>query len=114
MTASANGLERGPSNMATATPSAPTLPAAPTGVKATANGKRRITITWLASNGATGYNVKRSSTPGGAQTVVGSNVTSLSFTDTNVVSKSTYYYVVSAVNAAGESANSAQVSATAK
>ena len=100
--------------MASATPAAPTLPAAPTGVKATANGKKRITVTWLASSGATSYKVKRSSTPGGALTVVGPNVTSLSFTDTSVVSKSTYYYVVSAVNAAGESGNSSQVSATAK
>ena len=61
--------------------------------------------------GATSYNVKRATTSGGPYTTVGSSVTT-SFLNTGLSSSITYFYVVSAVNAAGESVDSAQVSAT--
>lgn len=114
VTAWANGLESGPSNAATATPAAPAIPAAPTGVKARVNGKTQITVSWIASSGATSYTVKRSLTSGGTDTQVFSGITGTSFANTGLTSKTTYYYVVSATNAAGESTNSAQVSGRTK
>jgi hypothetical protein len=100
--------ESGNSTEVSATPKA-VIPAAPTNLTATA-GDAQVRLTWSASSGATSYNVKRSTTSGGpyAQTAVS---TSNSYTDTALTNGTTYYYVVSAVNSAGESANSAQVSA---
>jgi fibronectin type 3 domain-containing protein len=94
-----------------ATPVAPAAPpAAPTGLHATA-GNAQVSLTWTASTGATSYHVKRATTSGGPYTQV-STPTAASFTDTGLTNGSTYYYVVSALNAAGESANSSQASAT--
>jgi hypothetical protein len=85
-------------------------PPAPTNLVATA-GNGQVGLSWNASSGATSYNVKRSTTSGGPYTTIASP-TSTSYTDTGVTNGTTYYYVVSAVNTAGESANSSQVSAT--
>ncbi len=99
------------SNQATATPiAAPAIPAAPLNLTATA-GNQQLSLAWTASTGATSYNVKRSATNGGPYTTVASPV-STSYTDTNVTNGTTYYYVVTAVNGSGESANSNQASAT--
>jgi fibronectin type 3 domain-containing protein len=99
------------SNEASATPqSAATIPSAPTGVTATA-GDQQVILNWNASSGATGYHVKRGTTSGGPYTQVAAP-SSTSDTDTGLNDGTTYYYVVSAVNAAGESANSSQVFAT--
>jgi fibronectin type 3 domain-containing protein len=99
------------SNQVSATPAAPVVaPSAPTGLAATA-GNAQVSLTWNASTGATSYNVKRSTTSGGPYTTIASPTTT-SFTDTTVANGTTYFYVVSAVNTAGESANSNQVSAT--
>jgi hypothetical protein len=68
-------------------------------------------LSWSASSGATSYNVKRSATSGGPYTTIASP-TIASYTDTGVTNGTTYYYVVSAVNTSGESANSSQVNAT--
>ncbi|GIO11312.1 endoglucanase [Cohnella xylanilytica] len=89
----------------------PTVPAAPAGLSATA-GNAQISLSWTASAGATGYNVKRATTSGGPYTTVATGVTATSYADTGLTNGTTYYYVVSATNAAGESPNSAQVSAT--
>src|SRR3984893_8139329 len=85
-------------------------PAAPTNLAATP-GNAVVTLTWTASSGATSYHVKRATTNGGPYTQIAAP-TSTSYTDTSLTNGTTYYYVVSALNAAGESANSAQVSAT--
>jgi hypothetical protein len=99
------------SNQATATPiAAPAVPAAPLNLTATA-GNQQLSLAWTASPGATSYNVKRAATNGGPYTTVASPV-GTSYTDTNVTNGTTYYYVVTAVNASGESANSNQASAT--
>jgi fibronectin type 3 domain-containing protein len=93
-----------------ATPTAPPPPGAPAGLQATA-GNMQVSLTWTASTGATSYHVKRSTTNGGPYTQV-SAPAAANFADTGLTNGTTYYYVVSALNAAGESANSAQASAT--
>jgi len=101
------------SSQVSATPSGgggPQIPAPPTGLTATA-GNAQITLTWNASSGATGYTVKRATTSGGPYSDV-ANTTTTSFTQAGLTNGTTYYYVVSASNNAGTSANSAQVSAT--
>jgi fibronectin type 3 domain-containing protein len=88
-----------------------TAPAAPTGLTATA-GNAQVSLSWAASSGATSYNVKRSTTNGGPYTTVASGVTTTSVIDASLTNGTTYYYVVTAVNAIGESGNSNQASAT--
>jgi fibronectin type 3 domain-containing protein len=103
--------ESGNSSQASATPAAPaTPPAAPTGLQATA-GNAQVSLSWTASTGATSYHVKRSTTSGGPYTQVAAPTTT-SDIDTGLTNGTTYYYVVSALNSAGESANSSQANAT--
>jgi len=85
-------------------------PATPTGLTAAA-GNAQVGLSWTASNGANGYHVKRSTTSGGPYTQVSAPMTT-SYTDTGLANGTTYYYVVSALNTAGESGNSSQASAT--
>jgi len=98
----------GNSNEASATPTV-AVPAAPTSLTATP-GNAQVSLTWTASAGATSYNVKRSTTSGSEATI--SSPTGTSYTDSTVTNGTKYYYVVTAVNTAGESANSTEVSAT--
>jgi hypothetical protein len=91
-----------------ATPQAPGVPpAAPTNLTATP-GNAVVTLAWTASTGATGYNVKRATTSGGPYAQLAAP-SSNGYTDSSVTNGTTYYYVVSAFNSTGESANSAQV-----
>jgi fibronectin type 3 domain-containing protein len=97
------------SNEVSATPSI-AAPAAPTGLNA-APRNAQVALVWNTSTGATSYNVKRSTTNGSGYTTV-SSPTGTSYNDTGLTNGTLYYYVVSAVGAGGESANSSQVSAT--
>jgi Glycoside hydrolase family 44/Fibronectin type III domain len=92
------------------TPTATAVPAAPTALAATA-GDQQINLTWTAVSGATSYHVKRATTSGGPYTQVGSPIVT-SYSDTGLTNGTNYFYVVSAVNASGESANSSQASGT--
>jgi enterochelin esterase-like enzyme/fibronectin type 3 domain-containing protein/regulation of enolase protein 1 (concanavalin A-like superfamily) len=90
---------------------APVLPPPPTGVTATA-GVEQVMLSWTGSTNATSYHVKRATASGGPYTII-ANVTATNYTDLAVIARTTYHYVVSAVNhLAGESGNSALVSAT--
>jgi hypothetical protein len=80
------------------------------GVAATA-GNAQVSLNWSTSSGATSYHVKRATTSGGPYTQI-ATATSASYTDAAVSNGTAYYYVVTAVDSAGESASSAQVSAT--
>jgi len=82
----------------------------PTGLTATA-GDFQIAVSWNAAAGATGYNVKGSTNNGGPYATIASPTTT-GYTNTGLANGINYYYVVSAVNAMAESANSSQVSAT--
>lgn len=93
------------------TPTTP--PAAPTGLLATA-GKKKISLTWNASTGATSYNVKRATVSGGPYSTIASGLTTTAYSNSGLQTGATYYYVVTAVNAVGESASSNQASAKAK
>jgi fibronectin type 3 domain-containing protein len=102
--------ETADSTEVSATPEAPSAPpAAPANLNATA-GNAQVSLTWSASIGATSYHVKRATTTGGPYSQIGAP-TSASYTDDSLTNGTTYYYVVSAIDSAGESADSAQASA---
>ncbi|MEL4106718.1 kelch repeat-containing protein [Oscillospiraceae bacterium WX1] len=85
-------------------PAAPTLTATP--------GDAQVTLNWNSVIDATSYNVYRSTTSGGTYTQIATGVTGTTSTDTGLTNGTTYYYVVTAVNDAGESDYSNEVSAT--
>jgi hypothetical protein len=73
-----------------------------------------VTLSWSAStsSGVSYYNVYRGTVSGGPYSLVKSGVTSASYTDPNVQSGKTYYYVTTAVDSAGaESVYSNQATA---
>jgi len=86
------------------------IPVVPADLSAV-GGDARVGLLWTPSPGATSYNLKRSTVNGGPYTTIGTTNIS-GFVDFGVTNGTTYYYVASAVNGAGESANSAQVSTT--
>jgi len=89
----------------------PTVPSAPTGLAATA-GDAQVSLAWGAASGATSYSVKRATVSGGPYTTVQSGLTSPSWIDSGRTNGTTYWYVVSASNTAGEGPDSSQASAT--
>jgi fibronectin type 3 domain-containing protein len=104
------GGESADSSEASATPQGLAPPSAPAVLSATP-GNGQVALSWSASSGATSYNVKRALVSGGPYTTIASP-SSTSYTNSGLTNGTTYYYVVSAVNSAGESGNSSQVSAT--
>jgi hypothetical protein len=114
----ANG-ESAPSNQASATPSAPVpaggaLPPAPSALTA-AGGNSQISLAWTASPGAMSYNLYWATNAG----VTPANGTTISGILTNSYAHSglapgtgPYHYIVTAVNANGESVPSNEASAT--
>ncbi|MFD7839900.1 chitinase [Streptomyces sp. NPDC059761] len=86
-------------------PGQPQPPAAPTGLTASGATASSLNLSWSASAGATSYTLHRD----GAAPV---SVTGTSATVTGLAASTTYTFQVSAVNAAGESARSAPVSAS--
>jgi hypothetical protein len=88
-----------------------TPPPAPLNLTAVAtNGM--VNLSWSSAATATSYNVKRSTVSGGPYPTIAPGITTTNYSDTQVTNFTTYYYVVSALNAAGEGANSSEVSAT--
>jgi hypothetical protein len=87
-------------------------PPAPLGFTAVA-GDAEVSLTWLNVNGATSYNLKRSSSASGPFTVL-STVSATEYTDFAVTNGNVYYYVVSSLNSCGESPNSVTLQATPK
>ena len=87
------------------------IPSAPTGVTASA-GDGQVSISWSAVSDATSYNIYWSTTSGVTKTS-GTKIadTTSPYSHTGLTNGTTYYYVVTAVNSAGESAESSEVSA---
>lgn len=104
------GGTSGNSNEASATPQV-AAPTAPTNLTATA-GNAQVSLNWSAASGSTSYVLERATTSGGPYTVVSSNITATSYTDSGLTNGTTYYYVVQAENAGGTSNNSNEASAT--
>lgn len=88
-------------------------PDAPSYISATA-GNAQADISWGDSAGAASYTLRRSTSSGtGYVNVTGAvNIAATSFTNTGLVNGTTYYYVVTAKNSGGTSANSTEASVT--
>ncbi|MFJ9582798.1 PA14 domain-containing protein [Streptomyces acidicola] len=86
-----------------------TAPAVPTGLS-TASEPTNLRIRWKAVEGAASYRVYRAASADGTYTRIGST-DQVSYADTSAAEDATYYYRVTALDAAGnESARSAAVS----
>jgi hypothetical protein len=81
-----------------------TAPAAPAGDELHANSNSSITISWPASAGATGYHIYRGTTAGGEGSTPIASTTGTTYTDPNLSSTPVYFYQITAINSAGESA----------
>jgi hypothetical protein len=89
-------------------PSAPLSP--PSGLIATP-GNAQVTLQWAAVSNATSYAVSRASSSGGPYTFAAVTGAATHFLDTTVTNGNAYYYVVTALNANGETGYSAETSA---
>lgn len=87
-------------------------PEVPTALTATAS-ETNIDLSWNTVASATGYNVYRSTSEDGEYSkLTDIPVTTTSYVDIGLGGNTTYYYKVTAINAAGESAKSAAAAAT--
>jgi fibronectin type 3 domain-containing protein len=86
--------------------------AAPTNLQATA-GRKRINLQWTQSSSpnVTQNKIYRSTTPGGPYTLIQTINAGTSYLDRSVAGGTRYYYVVTAINGAGESPHSNETSA---
>jgi hypothetical protein len=94
-----------PNPVTTSAPSSPTMFSA-------LAGDRQVLLLWQGVPFATGYNLKRATVSGGPYTPVTTGVVGASFSDSGLSNGTTYYYVLTSTNQFGESAPSAEVSAT--
>jgi len=99
-------------------PPGPTVPAAPTNVEASA-ADGRVTVSWDSVADATGYDLYQASVPGVTKEGYGGMADGARYADvaspytvSGLTNEKTYYFRVTARNAAGESDVSAEVSAT--
>ncbi|HJV64483.1 MAG TPA: fibronectin type III domain-containing protein [Geomonas sp.] len=101
VTATVGGVESSPSYIVSAIPSTSPAPANPIGVTATGLSTSQIRVLWDAVPNAVSYNVYRASLPGvNISTATKTSVTAptVSYLDPNP-NNSTFYYVVTAVDA---------------
>ncbi|WP_339278182.1 pectinesterase family protein [Paenibacillus sp. FSL W8-0426] len=84
-------------------------PQIPSGLRAEAQ-DGGVVLRWNEAEGADGYAVKRSHLPEGPFVPIASDLNGTTYTDLELDNGSTYYYVVTAHNEAGESMSSVPVS----
>jgi hypothetical protein len=96
--------------------SAPAIPAAPTKLHDDSETTTTAVMSWVAPSGTvTGYKLYRSLNSNGPfTTLVNGNIAASPYTDTGLVTGTKYYYVVTAFNSSGESAQSSSQRATTK
>jgi hypothetical protein len=88
------------------------VPSPPSALLATTR-NNQVTLTWVSPVGnPTGYNVKWSFTSGGPYQLLVTNVQTTFYTDLGLANGGTYFYVVTALNAQGESLPSNEVAST--
>ncbi|HEY3607939.1 MAG TPA: fibronectin type III domain-containing protein [Pseudonocardiaceae bacterium] len=79
-------------------------PAAPAGDELVAGSDSSITLSWPASSGATGYHIYRGTTAGGEGSTPIATTSNTTYKDAQLSSTPVYFYQITAVNSAGESA----------
>jgi alpha-tubulin suppressor-like RCC1 family protein len=83
-----------------------TIPPSPTTPTVGSPTSSSLVVSWSSVSEATSYNVYRSTSDSGTYSLVASEVTATSHTDSGLDSNTYYYYKVSAVNSGGESSQS--------
>lgn len=84
-------------------------PPAPKGLGITAFPSGAVQLVWGSTALDRSYTISRSTTPGGSYTSLASGLANPNYVDSTAASGSTYYYVVSASNDFGDSANSIEL-----
>ncbi|WP_116127177.1 LamG-like jellyroll fold domain-containing protein [Lewinella sp. IMCC34183] len=87
-------------------------PQAPALLTAAVRSSEEVYLSWTESEAARSYTLKRSMSAGGPFETIAARTTLREYTDTGLTPGTTYYYVVTALNSAGESENSRVVTAT--
>ncbi|OAM91270.1 hypothetical protein AW736_04170, partial [Termitidicoccus mucosus] len=94
-----------------------TAPVKPYGLASTVEGEGKIGLAWISTSRTTNYKLKRALSSGGpfieAATISAITEPTMGYTDENLENNTTYYYVVSPVNAHGEGPDSDETHATA-
>jgi hypothetical protein len=103
--------ERGESLHSSETRATPLAPPAPPTDLAAKTANAQVLLTWTGTPGAASYRIKRSPNPEGPFADIGTTETT-SYVDQNLQRGASYHYVVTAVSAGGESAETAGASAT--
>ena len=101
-----------PTPMSTPTPTSTSasggVPATPVSEELHAGSDSSITMSWPASAGATSYRIYRSTVSGGEGNTPIASTSATSYKDSNLSSTPIYFYQLTAVNASGESARTAE------
>jgi fibronectin type 3 domain-containing protein len=84
------------------------VPPAPTGLAAI-SGPSQVSLSWSGNSSSMMYSVYRSSHSGGPYTLLSGGQRTTTYIDTAVISGTPYFYVVTGVNPAGESAFSNEI-----